>query len=1503
MGGGRQGLKGQGERYVRRDAKRSSQGPSTRPKASKRFILTLSGALALLIALASTALALQTHAPGSDVEAPADGFGSLAGIATDPSSHQLYVADSGSNRIEGFSASGEFEGTGGWGVIASGPGNVPTNEHQSLTIDATGGTYVLSYEGEPSAAIAFDASAAELQSALEAIAQIGAGNVSVSGPAGGPYDVEFEGSKADTDVSELSADPTNLTGGAQSATVATTAQGADAPEICLIATGNTCKAGVPGNGVGQFNGPQDVTVNASGDFFVADTNNNRIAAFKANGEPLPTFGTEGLIDGTAAQPGSEDETPAPGFSSPCGLAIDDSNGNLFVADQNNNRIWIFDSTGAYKGKIADSSLNGPCGIAFDSTGDLYVRNANNGKVLRFNRQAPTTYDFASTLYDPEAEPKEPGATDVAVDTNTDHVYVDKGDRITEYDSSGSPVSTFGQGQINGSASIAVDSTDAKLYASSGNRIATFGQLITVPDVTTGTASAISDTEATLRGTVDPAGLDTTECHFEYDTAPYAVGGPAHGTEVDCLSGDVIPAAGGAVEVAAPITGLSPATTYHFRLVSANAEGQGRGQDRSFTTVGAPTLPKETPTIYAPTASFVTEVSASAATLNAELNPNGATTSWHFEYVGDAGFQASGFASAIDIPIPDATLAAGTATITVSRALSGLAPGARYHYRIVASNLAGPLSGPERSFRTDPVQAPVSGGQFPGQGFLPDGRVWEMVSPPEKNGGGVRAGSPQTAVSPDGSRIGYQAPSAYADAHGTGNAGDVQYIAARGAGGWTSHAVTPDGAPGWNQLLAGATIGIFSKDVTRAVVAAYDLPQAADDMPEGVENLYRVNADGGGLQTLTTPFDPSLVFPLIEFGSPTLPISGDSNFDRVFFSSFQPLLEGIPPFQENVYEWHQDGADGHQRLTVKATGGDYTLTATTVRGEGTLTAASNVITGVKINSTAGSFHVGDSISGTGISPGTTITALGTGTLELSSPVSESGVQRLSATETTAPLSATAGAAEVQSALQALPAIGTGGAAVSGGPGDATGSVPYEIAFGGALAGNYVQALEVTSPALSGGSEEASVKSLEPGGHLRLAGVLPDGSIPPGGSREVIAESHATADVDTVSEDGSRVLFMAAPPALSEQLYMRRNHTDTAWISEPEGSTPVPDPQGVRWEAASRDLHRVLFSTESQLNDEDPGGGGRALYTYTDSPDPEAETNLKFIHRGSNDLTVLGASADGSAGYFFDGSSGAPLSVSHWDASGVEEVFDANGWIAENLHQPEAWARVSADGTTIAFLQLGNYAALYVYDSKTEKLACASCLPSGAATTGNTWLWPQASEDLGLIFQLVSPRFLSADGRRVFFSTPDALVPSDVNGRYDAYEYDVESGEPHLLSSGHSKYDSWFANASENGDDAFIVTRERLSGHDVDNAKDIYDARVGGGLPEPSPAPPACEGDACQPPAVSLNDPTPASESFAGQGNAKAKKKHKRRHGTKGHRTAKQKHAHKKQRANSNRRAGK
>src|SRR5215813_1705523 len=62
---------------------------------------------------------------------------------------------------------------------------------------------------------------------------------------------------------------------------------------------------------------------------------------------------------------------------------------------------------------------------------------------------------------------------------------------------------------------------------------------------------------------------------------------------------------------------------------------------------------------------------------------------------------------------------------------------------------------------------------------------------------------------------------------------------------------------------------------------------------------------------------------------------------------------------------------------------------------------------------------------------------------------------------------------------------------------------------------------------------------------------------------------------------------------------------------------------------------------------------------------------------------------------------------------------------------------------------------------------------------------------------------------------------------------------------------------------------LSGWDVDGGYDIYDARIDGGIKEPVPPPPSCQGDACQPTPRSLNDPTPSSSSFTGAGNQRAR----------------------------------
>ena len=76
------------------------------------------------------------------------------------------------------------------------------NSQQIVTIagDIAGETFTLTLEGHPTAPIAVDAAAGTVEDALEVLPNIGAGNVSVSGDAGGPFTVEFTGDLAKTDL-------------------------------------------------------------------------------------------------------------------------------------------------------------------------------------------------------------------------------------------------------------------------------------------------------------------------------------------------------------------------------------------------------------------------------------------------------------------------------------------------------------------------------------------------------------------------------------------------------------------------------------------------------------------------------------------------------------------------------------------------------------------------------------------------------------------------------------------------------------------------------------------------------------------------------------------------------------------------------------------------------------------------------------------------------------------------------------------------------------------------------------------------------------------------------------------------------------------------------------------------------------------------------------------------------------------------------------------------------
>lgn len=197
-----------------------------------------------------------------------------------------------------------------------------------------------------------------------------------------------------------------------------------------------------------------------------------------------------------------------------------------------------------------------------------------------------------------------------------------------------------------------------------------------PVATTGAAQAVGQTTVTLTGTVDPNARPTTYS-FEYGTSTtYGL----QTSEQPAGDGDT------AADVSAPVTGLTPSTTYHYRLVATNADGVSRGEDRTFTTAATPANPRPP---GASTAS-ARSIGPRGATLRATVDPNGSQTSVRFEYGTSTSYGKSTSSQGAG---------AGDRGVTMSRVLGGLSPNTRYHYRVVATNAAGTARGGDRAFTT------------------------------------------------------------------------------------------------------------------------------------------------------------------------------------------------------------------------------------------------------------------------------------------------------------------------------------------------------------------------------------------------------------------------------------------------------------------------------------------------------------------------------------------------------------------------------------------------------------------------------------------------------------------------------------------------------------------------------------------------------------------------------------------------------------------------------------
>jgi len=530
----------------------------------------------------------------------------------------------------------------------------------------------------------------------------------------------------------------------------------------------------------------------SHDFYVVNFGTNSLRAYQADGEPA---------DFTAGPDAGTNELS--GFSLLSGVAID-ANGDIYAVDLFGGTVQIYAPSGEH---LITISTGGGGSVAIDSLGNIYLMYLESAVEKLVPSEFPVT---TSTTYTSAGVVDSNGSWGVAVDPTTNHLYVDEHNQIAEYDEIGARVDSFGDegsGALTASEGLAVNAASGQVYASdseSKRQVDVFGPAVLVPDVGTGKATEIHPTSATLNGAVNPDGVEVTGCHFDYGTSTI------YGQTAACV--ESVGSGTGSVSVQADVTGLTPGTTYHFRLQASNANGANVGSDATFATPPPPAISGES----------ADNLTMETADLNAMVNPGGLPVeACAFEYGTEAGV----YPHSLECSPSAAQLGSGNAPVAITQHLAGLEHDHAYHWRVVATNEAGTTIGSDHTF--------VYGAAGAG---LPDNRAYEMVTPPQKDGafiGSLPLSAPPM-IAEDGSRMIISQLQCYGDASSCfplrGGIGTADSFT-RTSGGWVAKALAPPATE-----FSTNSWWLYNADEGTALYSAPTPPAGEDD-------FYARNADG------------------------------------------------------------------------------------------------------------------------------------------------------------------------------------------------------------------------------------------------------------------------------------------------------------------------------------------------------------------------------------------------------------------------------------------------------------------------------------------------------------------------------------------------------------------------------------------------------------------------------------------------------------------------------------
>lgn len=1218
---------------------------------------------------------------------------------------------------------------------------------------------------------------------------------------------------------------------------------------------------------GAMEEPNGVAVDSSsGRVYVADSAKGAVYEFSASGV------SEEKLTGSSSPQGAFGKEEAEGNVT--AVAVDPLSGDLLVAEAERADVSEFNSAGEWVGWVpptAEAPLGEPHGLALDATGRLYVADALLGRVDRYGPGAVVP-DAATE------KASKPQRTSVTLKGTvnglgkTGHYFFQWG-TTASLGQSTSPVALTASQQA---VSAALEGLTAgatyffRLVAESeeGKSYGLIRQVTTAPAVeklSTGPVANLQPESATLTGSLAPNGFDT-HYYFQWGTST------SYGNSSPEPPGTDAGSEKGSVAASADLSGLTPNTAYHYRVVASNSFGSTFGADQKFTTSGPPRI----------TATPVTAIGHDTATLNAEVNPDQIETTYRFEYGQDTEYGQ-------EAPVGGAGIGKGASPVSVSAALSGLKLGVTYHYRVVAENAFKTTTGPDRTFATVPpaltsswatevnateatlnaevnplgnettyylqygpeacapnpgacASSPAPPGEDigsgeaavtktlkltnlqpdstyhfrvvainslgetastertlstpkPAQAFaLADDRAWELVSPPDKEGAPVEALTREGGIilaSEDGQKLTYVVDNSLGEGVEGNRSPEMQQILAdRNPSSWSSQDIaTPSSKAQGNSAGAAPEYQFFTADLSSALVEPAELGlEATPPLAPGVTQAtpyVRDNAAGTYVPLVTE----ANTAPATAFGN------------RAHFAGASPDLGSVVLAAEVALS----GAG--------STAGLYEWSA------GALKQVSLLPSGL---------------------PATGITELGFFGRSVAGAVSADGARVIW--------------------TKREEATGRG-----------------HLYMHDTSRGETVQL-----DAAHGAPEPAGL------GSARYQAASPDGS-------RVLFTDKQQLTADSTAEAGQNLgrpdLYMCRIVEVAGKLTCELSDLTVDHIggehAAVQGFVLGSDPEvGVAYVIAQG----VLAPNPNGIGDR-AVSGGQNLYEVRFAP---SEPRTMFI------ATL------------------APGDIPEWEAGG-----------AQSANPSFLTARISENGRYFAFMsqapitgfdnvdsQAGAHGArdeeVFLYDNATGELRCMSCNPTGERPTGvldnvnsgeglglvvdRRKVWGELSREhwlagnipgwtsQSLTSALFQPRYLTDDGR-LFFNSPEQLVPADANAKNDVYEYEPSGigscesssgGCISLISSGASPRESAFMEATPDAGSVFFLTEGKLLPQDTDTAYDIYDARTCTAespcqtFPAPAPAP-CGETETCRPasPGTELPGAGGGSSGYAGPGNLPAK----------------------------------